>query len=82
VQGAERMVLEGAGELLRHVDLVSLEVNFEELYEGCAQIEAIEAMLGDKGFRRVALASPYHPSWGDAVYARVMPPAPGRAFPG
>jgi len=82
VQGAESLVLEGAGALLDQVDLVSLEVNFEELYEGCAQVEALEAMLGDKGFRRVALASPYHPSWGDAVYVRAMPAAPGRAFPG
>jgi FkbM family methyltransferase len=82
VQGAEKMVLEGAGELLGHVDLVSLEVNFEELYEGCAQIEAIEALLVARGFLRVALASPYHPSWGDAVYARAMPPAPGRTLPG
>jgi FkbM family methyltransferase len=70
VQGAERLVLSGAEAVLGAVEAVSIEVNFAELYRGCAQIEVIEALLGTYGFRRVALTSPYHPSWGDALYLR------------
>lgn len=70
VQGAERLVLSGAEAVLGAVEAVSIEVNFAELYRSCAQIEVIEDLLGSHGFRRVALTSPYHPSWGDALYLR------------
>jgi FkbM family methyltransferase len=70
VQGAEMMVLRGAPELLRNVKLINIEVNFAELYAGCPQIEDIESFIIGCGFRRAALACPYHPSWGDAVYVR------------
>lgn len=70
VQGAERLVLSGTEAVLGAVEAVSIEVNFAELYRSCAQIEVIEYLLGSHGFRRVALMSPYHPSWGDALYLR------------
>src|SRR5262249_40498977 len=38
VQGAELLVLLGAQQTLQHVDAVLAEVNYEELYEGCALI--------------------------------------------
>ena len=70
VQGAELLVLRGAEAVLAAVDLVSVEVSFSELYRGGAQIEDIERWLAARGFRRAALCSPYHPSWGDALYVR------------
>jgi FkbM family methyltransferase len=70
VQGAELMVLRGAEKLLAKVEMVNVEVNFDELYEDAAQIEEIDKYLGERGFRRVALACPYDRSWGDAVYVR------------
>ncbi|WP_051341142.1 FkbM family methyltransferase [Azospirillum halopraeferens] len=76
IQGAELLALRGAPRLLEHIEAVNLEVNFAELYEGCAQIEDVEAHLTGAGFRRVAMTCPYHPTWGDALYVRV-PPAAG-----
>jgi hypothetical protein len=70
VQGAEMLVLRGAEAVLAAVDLVSVEVNFEELYRGGAQIEDVEDWLGARGFSRIALSSAYHPTWGDALYLR------------
>jgi Methyltransferase FkbM domain len=70
VQGAERLVLDGATETLPHMDAISVEVSFTDLYEGCAQIEDIEDKLRPLGFHRAALISAFHPSWGDAFYVR------------
>lgn len=70
IQGAEHLALAGAPEILRHVRAINIEVNFDELYAGCAQIEEIEQILGAAGLRRVAITCPYHPSWGDAFYVR------------
>jgi FkbM family methyltransferase len=70
VQGAELMVLKGAEETLRAIEIINIEVNFDELYAGCPQIEDIDEFLTGRGFTRVEIACPYHPSWGDAVYLR------------
>ncbi|MBI4569431.1 MAG: FkbM family methyltransferase [Planctomycetes bacterium] len=70
IQGAELMALRGAERFLRHVDGINTEVNFEELYEGCALIEDLDAFLEERGFHRAATTTPYHPTWGDAWYAR------------
>ena len=68
VQGVEHLVLRGARRVLDHVKAVQVEVNFAELYRDGAMIEDIENLLGPAGFRRVALLSGYHPTWGDAFY--------------
>jgi FkbM family methyltransferase len=68
IQGAEAIALRGAEELLRVIEAINVEVNFEELYAGCAEIEELDEFLGARGFRRVATASPFHRSWGDAFY--------------
>jgi Methyltransferase FkbM domain len=70
VQGAELLVLQGAGSVLPHVGAVLVEVSFMPLYRGGAQIEEVDALLSASGFRRVALISAWHPSWGDAFYVR------------
>lgn len=70
IQGAELAALRGGETLLRNIEGINVEVNFEELYRGCCQIEELDRFLGERGFRRVATASPFHPSWGDAFYAR------------
>jgi FkbM family methyltransferase len=76
VQGVEHLVLRGARRVLEHVKAVQVEVNFAELYRGGATIEDIENLLGPAGFRRVALISGYHPTWGDAFYVRESPVSP------
>ena len=70
IQGAELLALEGATNLLQYIDVVYTKVNYEELYEGCALAEKIDEFLVHTGFGRVAIAKPFHPSWGDAFYVR------------
>ena len=70
IQGAELQALKGARRLLASIEAINVEVNFEELYDGCAQIEDIDQLLSEHGFRRVATSCPFHPSWGDSFYLR------------
>ncbi len=70
IQGAELLALRGAGALLPHLDGLLVEVNFAEMYEGCAQIEDIDDHLVALGFARVMTMSPYKSSFGDAFYLR------------
>lgn len=68
VQGFEHQVLMGATETLKHIDVVYTEVNRDELYEGCAQIEQLDEILKD--FKRVE-TNWGGDTWGDAIYLRV-----------
>jgi hypothetical protein len=52
------------------IEAINVEVNFAELFADCAQVEDIDNYLGDRGFDRVVTLTPYHPSWGDALYVR------------
>ena len=70
IQGAELLALQGATNLLKYIDAVYTKVNYEELYEGCALAEKIDEFLAQTGFSRVAIAKPFHPSWGNAFYVR------------
>lgn len=71
IQGAELLALKGAGESLRHADVLYLKVNEEELYEGCALLDELDAFLRDRGFVRVLTEMTRH-GWGDAVYKRAI----------
>ncbi len=66
IQGAELLALKGAVKTLPHIDFLSTEVNFENLYEGCAQIEEIDDFLAGFGFSRVFTVSPHY-TWGDTA---------------
>ena len=68
IQGAEMMALSGARRQMIFADVIRTEVNLAELYEGCPLLDQMDAFLGSCGYERVALATPWHPSWGDAVY--------------
>jgi|GEM_PF-2303824 len=70
IQGAELLALMGAEETLPHIEAINSEVNYEELYEGCARIWELDAFLDKRGFDRVATVTPYHPSWGDGFYLK------------
>lgn len=69
VQGYEDRVLRGAEETLRHVRAITTEINRAEIYKGCARLEQLDAYLGERGFRRVALKMA-HEWWGDALYLK------------
>jgi FkbM family methyltransferase len=70
IQGAELRALRGATRTLQAIDAINIEINFEEMYAGCAQVEDIDDFLGEQGFDRVATLTPYHSFWGDALYVR------------
>jgi FkbM family methyltransferase len=70
IQGSELMALHGASGLLEHIDALTTEVNFEELYAGCGRAEDIDDLLRDRGFSTETIVCPYHASWGDAFYHR------------
>jgi|GEM_PF-709130 FkbM family methyltransferase len=70
VQGFELEVLKGAGEsVLRHIEGICCEVNRDEVYEGNAMVEDIDAFLSRFGFARIA-TNWAGGTWGDAFYCR------------
>jgi len=70
IQGAELMALRGATGLLAHIRALQLEVNFAELYDGCALIGELDDFLAQHGFIRVKTNTPYDEQWGDALYVK------------
>lgn len=81
IQGAEMLALRGAAGLLRQVQAVATEVNYREMYAGCPLIGELDQVLGTYGFRRVAVAHPSDPSWGDAFYVHDSAVDPAAAPP-
>lgn len=69
VQGAEGLVFEGAMEVLKHIEVIQVEVNYDELYEGCILEPELTKLLRNNGFEKKA-EQMYHPLWGDAFYVR------------
>jgi FkbM family methyltransferase len=70
IQGAELLAFKGATHVLKYIDAINTEVNYQELYQGCALIHQLDEFLENHGFERIATTTPYHPSWGDAFYRR------------
>jgi len=66
-QGAEMLILKGATETLKSIDIIYTEVNFIEMYKGCALIDEMDAFLKEKGFYRYAMGNDMG-GWSDAVY--------------
>ncbi|MBI1840938.1 MAG: FkbM family methyltransferase [Verrucomicrobia bacterium] len=50
IQGAERFLIQGGQQALRRVSILSMEVLFERLYEGCALFGELHAALIPLGF--------------------------------
>ncbi|MGB3533568.1 MAG: FkbM family methyltransferase [Microcoleaceae cyanobacterium] len=70
IQGAEFLALQGATELLKHIEAIYTTVSFEELFEGAALIDQVDTFLSEHHFIQVTQANPYHPAWGEAFYIR------------
>jgi FkbM family methyltransferase len=67
VQGFELEVLKGATNTLKNIDYILLEVNRDEVYEGCAKVHQLDEFLTD--FKRVE-TNWAGGSWGDGLYIR------------
>lgn len=70
LQGAELEAIKGMGVLLQHVKWIYCEVNWVELYRGCALIGDLDKYLEQNGFKRVATYREPFVGWGDALYIR------------
>lgn len=69
VQGFELEVLKGAVKTLPHIDILYTEINTEEVYKKCVQVEELDLFLQFFGFKRVATQMACK-SWGDALYLK------------
>lgn len=70
VQGFELEVLKGGYNTLNNIDAMILEINRDEVYEGCPMVEEIDLFLAEAGFNRV-LTCWQSESWGDGFYIKV-----------
>ena len=69
IQGYELEALKGMPNQLKIAEYVYLEVNFEEVYRGCSQLQDIDNFLIKFDFFRVGLRKT-DKGWGDAIYAK------------
>jgi FkbM family methyltransferase len=70
LQGAELLALRGMGSLLNiNFSYVYTEVNDQELYEGCALVDQVDAYLAQYGFKpkEVKMTGSH---WGDKFYRK------------
>tara|TARA_R110000824_G_scaffold231335_2_gene419138 strand:+ start:20273 stop:20911 length:639 start_codon:yes stop_codon:yes gene_type:complete len=69
VQGFELEVLKGATGTLNHIDAMILEINRDEVYEGCPMVTDLDEYLHPQFKRVVTLWQ--SKSWGDGLYIRI-----------
>jgi len=69
VQGYELEVLKGSRETLTSISGILTEVNRDELYENCAQVEQLDDFLNLYDFHRVE-TNWEGGTWGDAFYLK------------
>ncbi len=70
IQGAELKALQGCTKILKKIDAIYTEINFEELYEDCVIAQELDDFLKKFNFKRVLTNTPQDPSWGDALYIK------------
>lgn len=71
IQGAELLALRGGSKALRHTEWIFTEINFDELYVGCARAWELDEFLWYEGFYRCETwMAGNDVGWGDALYAR------------
>jgi len=68
IQGAELKAMRGLTNW-DHIEAVFTEVNYREMYKGCALISDIDSFLSEKGFEKVEEVDT-GAGWGDALYVR------------
>ena len=69
VQGYELEVLKGATKTLENIEAMILEINRDEMYEGCPMVEEIDSFLREYNIVR-AVTHWQSESWGDGIYVR------------
>lgn len=70
IQGAELKALKGINDyIFGHIDAIFTEVNYREMYKGCALVGEIDEFLAEKGFKKVEEVDT-GAGWGDALYIK------------
>lgn len=70
LQGAELLALKGARRMLREIDYIYTEVNQDEVYKDCAQVNELDDYLREWHFYRVETGWVPRQGWGDALYIK------------
>jgi|WetSurMetagenome_2_1015567.scaffolds.fasta_scaffold18763_5 FkbM family methyltransferase len=71
IQGAELRALIGAENFVRRqVEVLQLEINVAEMYEGCGVERQILPLLDEWGFQMVKRQFDYSPAWGEAWFVK------------
>jgi FkbM family methyltransferase len=72
LQGNELKALQGAEkDFLMNIDAIYTEINFDEMYEGCAMVDELDAYLMIYQFYRVETGANYNnQGWTDAFYIK------------
>lgn len=70
LQGAELMALRGMGDLLKQFKWAYLEVNWKELYKGCALFDELERFMVYNGFIVATYKECGSTGWGDCLFIR------------
>jgi hypothetical protein len=70
VQGYELEVFKGAINKLNNIQYIMTEINQDELYVKCTQIQELDEFLSKYGFERVDTHWWYGDGWGDAFYIK------------
>ena len=69
IQGYELEALKGMPKQLKIADYIYLEVNFEQVYDGCSELKEIDRYLKQFSFKRVGMRKT-NKGWGDAIYTK------------
>ena len=70
IQGAEMLALEGMGDKLDQFKYAYLEVNWKELYQGCALFPEMVQFMKSKGFICKEFQECGNTGWGDAFFMK------------
>ena len=71
IQGAELLALKGSDKILKNLNAIYTEINYDEIYKDCALIEELDDYLKIFNFKRVFTTTPESEYWGDALYLRI-----------
>ena len=71
IQGVELRALKSMEKYLQHVKYIYTEVNTEEVYKNCDQMQDIDSYLNQFGFKRMATNIFKQYGWGDAFYIKM-----------
>jgi hypothetical protein len=71
VQGYELEVFKGSINTLKKIDYIISEINRDELYKNCVQINELKEFLGQFGFQLVEEEWYGGGTWGDGLFVKI-----------